>query len=285
MIKILLFFIFAFLGWMTEVSYTYIDSKNYVNAGVLNGPICPIYGVGLMLILIFIYPQKNFMLVFFEIMLTATFVELITGIILEMIFKKKWWDYSDKPFNFKGYICLKYSIMWGIGGLLMCYIIFPVILNASNYFWSLPIIIPNLITSIIIILFLIDLTETALTVLKLRKHFYELDKIAANLKVISNDISSKLVKNIENVEIRTTEIKEDIEFISENKPAVDLMLKNYKNEKYRELDRIKDKYNKLLKANMFNLPRHKRLLNAFPNLKREHSRLKEFIEKAKTDIR
>ena len=107
------FFIYAFLGWCTEVIYACVNSGKFVNRGFLNGPYCPIYGFGVVAVVMCIYPAKdNLHVLFFGSVILTTALEFITGFILEKIFNEKWWDYSDEHFNIKGYICLKFSLMW-----------------------------------------------------------------------------------------------------------------------------------------------------------------------------
>ena len=121
-----LFVIYSFLGWCVEVIYHAVTWGEVTNRGFLNGPVCPVYGFGVVSVLALINliqpegTQMSDLLVYvfgvifvFGIVL-ATAVELVAGWLLDVCFHARWWDYSDKPFNFHGYICLEFSLIWGL---------------------------------------------------------------------------------------------------------------------------------------------------------------------------
>lgn len=125
-----LFFIYAFLGWCTEVAYAALDTGKLVNRGFLNGPLCPIYGCGMAAVLTLLLPlQDNLLILFAGGMLLTTLIELVGGWALKTLFHTTWWDYSDKPFNLGGYICLEFSILWGIGATIMVRVVHPVVMK------------------------------------------------------------------------------------------------------------------------------------------------------------
>ena len=128
----LLFFIYSFLGWCVEVAFVAVTTGKVVDRGFLNGPVCPIYGCGMVGVLIILLPVKNNVwLLFLGGMIICSTVELFGGWILDKIFHMRWWDYSEKPFNIGGYICLPFSIMWGI-----CCCICGEIRTHTNYVFS-----------------------------------------------------------------------------------------------------------------------------------------------------
>ncbi|MDO5755715.1 MAG: hypothetical protein Q4P28_05720 [Tissierellia bacterium] len=110
-----LFFIYAFIGYCWEVLWVSANEGHLVNRGFLHGPILPIYGIGMVSILIFTFPFRHQIIpLFFAGMAAATLLELVTGIFMEKVFGVKLWDYHNRPYNYKGYICLRSSIFWGI---------------------------------------------------------------------------------------------------------------------------------------------------------------------------
>lgn len=115
------FFIYSFLGWCCEVVYCYDFSKReFINRGMLRGPICPIYGFGACTLIFFIYKLKdNFILVFLLGMLIASTIEYIASLILEKIFNARWWDYETYAFNLNGRICLLNSMLFGILSIIL----------------------------------------------------------------------------------------------------------------------------------------------------------------------
>lgn len=122
----LLFLIYAFLGWCMEVCVALHDEKKLINRGFLIGPICPIYGVGVVLMQILLYRYMDDPVVLFVMaVLVCSFLEYFTGYIMEKLFKARWWDYSHKKFNINGRICLDNLIAFGILGLLVMYVLNP----------------------------------------------------------------------------------------------------------------------------------------------------------------
>ena len=122
-----IFIIYAFIGWCTEVSYAALDRGIFVNRGFLNGPYCPIYGCGVVIVVAALTPLKdNLLILFAGSFLLTSILEYITGFILEKVFHNKWWDYSNKPFNLHGYVCLKFSIYWGLACTFIMDVIHPI---------------------------------------------------------------------------------------------------------------------------------------------------------------
>jgi uncharacterized membrane protein len=118
---ILFFFIYSFLGWLLETIYESFHEGSFINRGFLFGFICPIYGFGAVMIILlyikvktaFIHPSVIFTITIIFSILVTTVLEFITGYIMDKIFNSKWWNYSDEIANIQGYICLKYSFIWG----------------------------------------------------------------------------------------------------------------------------------------------------------------------------
>lgn len=118
---VLYFFIYSFCGWLMETVLCSVEDHRFVNRGFLNGPLCPIYGVGVLLMLIFLIPVKESLpdltrsvpVVFFSGLVLASAVEYFTSWIMEKLFHARWWDYSNKKYNLNGRICLSISLAWG----------------------------------------------------------------------------------------------------------------------------------------------------------------------------
>ena len=92
-----------------------ICNRKLTNRGFAKGPICPIYGVGALTVFITLRPYSdNKVLLFVLGSILATFIEYVTAILMNRLFGEIWWDYNDKPFNYKGILCLESSIAWGI---------------------------------------------------------------------------------------------------------------------------------------------------------------------------
>lgn len=114
------FFIFSFVGWVSQVLFAMVRDRRYVNRGFLNLPFCPVYGLSAVLIHFLLLPFRNLTVILIASWVIGTGMELMTGLLLEKIFRQKWWDYSDLPHNFRGYVCLKFSVLWAAMGGFVC---------------------------------------------------------------------------------------------------------------------------------------------------------------------
>lgn len=120
------FFLYSFVGWICEDIYCFIIDKQWVNRGFLFGPYCPIYGFGALIFIHLLEPLKKHIILLsvFGIVL-CTLLEYITSWGLEQLFNRRWWDYSHYAYNYQGRICLLNSLLFGIMGLLLVYLIHP----------------------------------------------------------------------------------------------------------------------------------------------------------------
>ena len=110
-----LFLIYSFIGWCIEVCYAAVRRRQFINRGFINSPLCPIYGVGAVLFALFL-PElagRPFFL-FLGGTVLATVLEYSTGMLMEKFLGKKLWDYSGNKYNIGGYVCLRYSLLWGV---------------------------------------------------------------------------------------------------------------------------------------------------------------------------
>ena len=185
-----LFLIYSFLGWCVEVSFVAVTSGKVVNRGFLNGPVCPIYGVGMLGALLLLEPVSgNLLLLFLLGMLLCTLVELIGGWVLERAFHTRWWDYSDEPFNLGGYICLRFSIMWGLAVTFAVRLIHPLIFAMVNWIPMLP---GGILLGLLYGLFTADFVLTLITVIGLRKQLGELERVGKALHTVGDAISDRV---------------------------------------------------------------------------------------------
>jgi uncharacterized membrane protein len=190
-----------------------VKRHRFVNRGAVSGPFCPIYGLGAAVVAVFFPELKgNPLFLFLGGMVVNTFVEYVTGRIMEMSLHKKWWDYSDQKFNLGGYVCLKTSVLWGICTVLMIYVLNPV-------FTGLVGLIPKLWGEIILwVLFgllIVDFIGTVIAVWGLKKKNGRIDQIREGLgrtsKLLENTMTRRLqarmIKAYPNLE---KEEKEDV---------------------------------------------------------------------------
>ncbi len=184
------FFIYAFLGWCVEVVYCAVSDRKITNRGFLNGPICPIYGFGVVIVALCLEPVKGDILyLFFGSVIFTSVLELITDFVLEKVFNDNLWDYSKEPLNFHGYICLRFSLIWGLACVMVIDVIFPLTIEYINR-------IPQPIGIIVLIHFLlltvIDTTFTVIETFKLKKKFIILENSDKSIRKVSDNIGGAL---------------------------------------------------------------------------------------------
>ncbi len=172
-----LFTLYSLLGWVIESVFKSKSAGKFVNSGFLNGPFCPIYGFGALLVIESVALAKHafplitlsaqiIISVSLAIVLTSI-LEYLTGMIMEKLFNNKWWDYSTEKFNLHGRVCLKYSVYWGVLAYVMLSLIHPRIYGfVTMMSGSLK---PGL-TYMVIAYFAIDLLRSINEAYDLREH-------------------------------------------------------------------------------------------------------------------
>jgi uncharacterized membrane protein len=171
---ILYFVVYSFMGWLMETAFAGVIEREFVNRGFLIGPFCPIYGFGAVLIILcsawlrgFFENNLTFLIIsiIMAIVLT-TLLEMIVGAMLEKLMNRKWWDYGDKLLNFHGYICLQYSLLWGVLAFLTIEVIHPSILILAL---AIPLKLKIFATIIVLFYFFIDTTKSVMSLVDLKK--------------------------------------------------------------------------------------------------------------------
>lgn len=182
--------IYAFLGWCVEVIYATASRGIFVNRGFLSGPYCPIYGFGALLVLWVTAPFADGLVgLFLASMILCSVLELVAGWLMEVFFKQRWWDYSDYPFNIGGYVCLEFSLLWGLACVFMIKIIQPMIVGLTPQLTSQTGLI---ILGVIIVALLADLIATINQMLNLKKQLLVIDEIDQRMRQLSDGLGEKI---------------------------------------------------------------------------------------------
>ena len=186
-----LFFIYAFLGWCLEVAYHALVTGQFINRGFLNGPWCPVYGFGASAVLACLLPlRENQFLLFLGSVAVTSAIEWLTGFALEKLFHQHWWDYSDQPFNLNGYICLRFSLAWGVACLVVVDAVHPLVL------WCVAHTLGLIFLALLLAAMLLDLTSTLRTIAKLNRRLVQLDEAAAQLHALSDEIGENIADRV-----------------------------------------------------------------------------------------
>ena len=184
---ILLFFAYAFLGWCIEVTLKYFQFHRFINRGFLTGPWLPIYGSGAALITVVIKglaPLEFSVGTTFAVsFLLCGFLEYMTSYVLEKRFHARWWDYSQKPMNLHGRVWIGNLILFGLGGVVIVYLINPLLLRLSEHM-SFP--LREIIALSLSVVFVADYVMSHF-VLKLVKTSVELSE-ADDTETISKEV-------------------------------------------------------------------------------------------------
>ena len=243
-----IFLIYAFLGWCAEVAYAAVHNGKFVNRGFLNGPVCPIYGVGMLVVVTLLWGLRHnlILLILGSAGLTTT-LEYATGLILERFFHDKWWDYSDKPFNVKGYICLEFTVLWGLAAAFVVGAVHPFVFMVIN---KTPFVFGVILMSVLLAVFVTDLAITVTELVKLPKKMGAMLEAERALKAISD----KIGENISDTAIAAKE--KGNELAEESKPRLEELKAEY--------EQKAAEYKRRFENRGF-VP--KRIFKAFPNLK------------------
>lgn len=160
---LIFFYIYSFFGWIFESVYVSLRKRRWVNRGFLLGPFLPIYGGGAVMMLFVSEPFKsNLILTYFAGAVGATLLELVTGMVMESIFKVRYWDYSDRKYNYKGYICLESAVLWGFFTIAMNQAVHPALLRLLAAVPALPLHVVFGIVSVFLVFDIISSVKEAL---------------------------------------------------------------------------------------------------------------------------
>lgn len=189
-----LFFIYSFGGWCLEVIYTVLGRKKFVNRGFLNGIVCPVYGFAMVFMLVFMDSLRDrWFYLFLGCMIIGSVIELLTGLILEKAFQIKLWDYSHMRFHAGGYICLVYSLIWGVLGTVIIKVINPLLMLVIG---RLPSFIGMILLGIFLCLLVLDTVTTIAALLDSKKKGRMTD-IAEGFTQASSSLRSAITVRIE----------------------------------------------------------------------------------------
>jgi len=229
-----LFLAYSLIGWIWETSYVSIKNKKIVNRGFLRGPIIPIYGFAVVTIILSIdwvipyieaFSKFETGLTMIYIALVASVWEYVTSYGMEVLFKTRWWNYTEHRFNIKGRVALDVSIFWGIGGFILWRFVNPLVMMIYDQFKAQSmntfLVIAYLVISIDTITTLIELINLRNVVIRLQQASEEivdqitetldkvgegLDKLTETVPKIGEKISERISDNLEDVKSIVTEV-------------------------------------------------------------------------------
>ena len=282
------FMIYSFAGWCIEVIFHVFSVGKIINRGFLCGPVCPVYGFGVLSVFtvvysvlpdIFHYPVEKLiggddivgiLLVFICGVVFATIVELAAGWMLDTAFHARWWDYSNEPFNFRGYICPRFSMIWGLACLLVVRVVQPAM--ANSLLLRIPERIGWPILGVLYVTFLADFVVTVMIVAGLNKKLRELDEVQRRMRIVSDGLSEKLGEGtmraqttIEEQRLQATLAKYEARDAMQNqKKKMQEKASQAKAQRRDSQERASALKEKILSGRFFG---SRRILEAFPDMK------------------
>ena len=183
------FFIYSFIGWIIETIYVSIKQAKIANRGFLIGPYCPIYGLSAIIMTSLLSSYKDDILILFIVgLFIASLLEYITSLLLEKLFKVRWWDYSDKILNIDGRVCLQNSVLFGLLCILLVQFLDPTI---NNCIFNISDTYRLIISLIFLILFIFDTVISYVTI-------YKIEKVAFIKYGLKRDYTEEIAKIVKN---------------------------------------------------------------------------------------
>lgn len=227
------FFVYGFLGWCYESTYVSIKHKRWVNRGFMRGPILPLYGSGAILLLFVTIPfRDSLILMFIAGAIGATALEYVTGVAMEALFKVRYWDYTNRRFNFQGHICLAATTLWGVFAIVIVKVIHRPI---ENMVFALP---ETVLEAVVMIVSLIAVSDFTLSfkaawdirdvLIKLEEVQREMERMQKRLDVIlafAEDSKEQAVMNTyERLDELTEVLEERFAHVKELREKLDTRL-------------------------------------------------------------
>lgn len=190
-----LFFIYSFLGWCMEVIHTVYGNRKLINRGFLNGIVCPVYGVSMVFMSVFLDSLRNeWFYLFLGCMIIGSVIELVTGLILEKIFRTRMWDYSDMRFQVGGYVCLKYSLLWGVLGMVLIKLVNPFFLSILH---KIPRLLGVSLLTVFTLLLFLDTITTLAALYHGKKNKGRINEIADSFSQASDSLRNIITAKVE----------------------------------------------------------------------------------------
>lgn len=196
------FLLYAFTGWCIEVVFCSVNTGKFVNRGFLNGPLCPIYGFGAVAVVVLLTPiQNSILLLYVGSVIVCSLLELVAGFLMKKLFHTTWWDYSDQPFNIGGYVCLKFSLLWGVACLVLMRVVHPAVTALVSF---IPLIVGWILLIVLYVCLFADLIVTVAAVRHLNRDLGEISRLAQQMhqgsEALAMGLGNRAIATAEKVE-------------------------------------------------------------------------------------
>lgn len=286
------FYFYCFFGWCFESAYVSIRSKKLINRGFARGPYLPLYGSGAIILLVVSKPfADNIFLVYISGAIGATVLEYFTGVVMEALFKVRYWDYSNQKFQYKGHICLSSTIAWGFLTILMTGYVHSYV---ERIVYMIPDQVLTEITFTITAIFFADFSLSFKAAMDLRDVLVKLEAAKLELShikkrmdvliAVANDEISNKAAGVSN---RLSTVGDKMTLLEDKMTNVGELMANVGDKFKVDFLELRDKYRKIIEE-------HERSINIKDGILRHHiisnptmysERFKEVLEEIKNRIR
>lgn len=186
------FYFYCFAGWCVESAYVSIEKRKLTNRGFLRGPFLPLYGSGGIMMLVVSMPfRDNLVMTYLAGCVGATVLEYVTGVVMEALFKVRYWDYSRQPLNFQGRVCLGTTLAWGLLTILMTQIIH---VPVERLVLSIPDQALTISTIVITSFFLVDFALSFKAAIDLRNVLIMMEQVKKEMVRIQKRLDAMIAQ-------------------------------------------------------------------------------------------
>ncbi|MBR3511324.1 MAG: hypothetical protein IKN74_00015 [Clostridia bacterium] len=280
---VILFFIYACLGWIMEIIHILITQRKLVNRGFLIGPYCPIYGYGAILMTLLLSNLEDYPILLFILgLLICSLLEYLTSFFMEKLFHARWWDYSHRKFNINGRICLSNMIAFGLLGCIVMYVLNPFFIEKIHY---IPSNILNILCGVFSVIYIIDniLSINIIKNIQVAKELIKDNTEEIKKKVMdeASELANKIKSSKEEIAGKISEGK--LEFSKKIENGKYVLVKKVTDNKEQLSKKVKlsqDELTKKVKEFLLNKSIFtRRIAKAFPNMKIITKKFKDNINK------
>lgn len=178
------FFLYSVVGWVYETILCSVEQRKFVNRGFLNGPYCPIYGCGGLLVILLFGRMTNPLALFLSSAVVTCTLEYITSYVMEKLFHARWWDYSDWAFNLNGRVCLLGAVAFGGMSTLTVLVIHP---RVAALIARIPGNVQVISAAVLFAGMVLDCVSTVLSLSDFRKKLEETEKKIAEKRALAKE--------------------------------------------------------------------------------------------------
>jgi uncharacterized membrane protein len=277
------YFFYSASGWLAESIYCSVGERKWINRGFLTGPLCPIYGTGAVVFTICLGPLKALsipvsvfgtnlsitpVLVFFAGMILADIVEFATSFIMEKLFHARWWDYSERPFNIQGRICLQHTFYWGIATIVFLYVIHPFF---SKYAETIPEKAIYITLGIVLTIFVLDIINAVRNAMDIKKVMDKVHKLSDSITVVANSVKNNVEVKFDEIQTSTSKRAEKFGF--------------WRGDVAKQISDIVDVFGSSIREKKVDKEKVNRLINGYPNLSRVAKKQLNSLEEIMAEIK